>query len=85
MAQAVPVRVRPSAPFKYFRSSRDKVYVECCGSVTIASELTILYGGSVTGANALELFAMDDIDGGLVGGASLKAQEFLTIYRALDH
>lgn len=53
--------------------------------VTIASELTILYGGSVTGANALELFAMDDIDGGLVGGASLKAQEFLTIYRALDH
>ncbi len=53
--------------------------------VTIASRLTILYGGSVTGANAQELFAMDDIDGGLVGGASLKAQEFLTIYRALDH
>ncbi len=53
--------------------------------VTIASGLTILYGGSVTGANAQELFAMDDIDGGLVGGASLKAQEFLTIYRALDH
>ncbi len=49
---------------------------------TIASRLTILYGGSVTGANAHELFAMDDIDGGLVGGASLKAQEFLTIYRA---
>ncbi len=49
---------------------------------TIASELTILYGGSVTSANAHELFAMDDIDGGLVGGASLKAQEFLTIYRA---
>ncbi|MCZ6476695.1 MAG: triose-phosphate isomerase [Gammaproteobacteria bacterium] len=49
---------------------------------TIAAGLTILYGGSVTGANARELFAMDDIDGGLVGGASLKAQEFLTIYRA---
>ena len=49
---------------------------------TIASGLTILYGGSVTGANAQELFAMDDIDGGLVGGASLKAQEFLTVYRA---
>ncbi len=52
---------------------------------TIAAELRILYGGSVKGANAQELFAMDDIDGGLVGGASLKAQEFLTIYRALDH
>ncbi len=49
---------------------------------TIASRLTILYGGSVKGTNAHELFAMDDIDGGLVGGASLKAQEFLTIYRA---
>jgi triosephosphate isomerase len=49
---------------------------------TIAAELRILYGGSVKGANAHELFAMDDIDGGLVGGASLKAQEFLAIYRA---
>jgi triosephosphate isomerase len=49
---------------------------------TIASRLTILYGGSVKSTNAHELFAMDDIDGGLVGGASLKAQEFLTIYRA---
>ena len=49
---------------------------------TIASGLTIVYGGSVKGANAQELFAMDDIDGGLVGGASLKAEEFLAIYRA---
>jgi len=49
---------------------------------TIAAELRILYGGSVKGANAQELFAMDDIDGGLVGGASLKAQEFLAIYQA---
>jgi len=49
---------------------------------TIASGVRILYGGSVKGANAQELFAMDDIDGGLVGGASLNAQEFLTIYQA---
>jgi triosephosphate isomerase len=49
---------------------------------TIAAELRILYGGSVKGANAQELFAMDDIDGGLVGGASLKAQEFLAIHQA---
>jgi triosephosphate isomerase len=50
--------------------------------VTIAAGLTILYGGSVKGANAGNLFAMDDIDGGLVGGASLVASEFLAIFRA---
>ena len=49
---------------------------------TIASGLTVLYGGSVKGANARSLFAMDDIDGGLVGGASLVASEFLEIFRA---
>jgi triosephosphate isomerase len=49
---------------------------------TIASSLRILYGGSVKGANARNLLAMDDIDGGLVGGASLVAAEFLEIFRA---
>ena len=49
---------------------------------TIAAGLTILYGGSVKGANARELFAMDDIDGGLVGGASLVAADFLAIFEA---
>jgi triosephosphate isomerase len=49
---------------------------------TIASSLRILYGGSVKGANARSLLAMDDIDGGLVGGASLVAAEFLEIFRA---
>jgi triosephosphate isomerase len=49
---------------------------------TIADGLRILYGGSVKAANARELFAMPDIDGGLVGGASLKAQEFLKIIEA---
>lgn len=47
---------------------------------TIAAGLRVLYGGSVKGSNAEELFAMDDIDGGLVGGASLTAKEFLAIY-----
>ncbi len=47
----------------------------------IAAATRILYGGSVKGSNAAELFAMPDIDGGLVGGASLNAQEFLTIAR----
>jgi triosephosphate isomerase len=49
---------------------------------TIAAGLSILYGGSVKGANARSLFAMVDIDGGLVGGASLAAAEFLEIFRA---
>jgi triosephosphate isomerase (TIM) len=49
---------------------------------TIAAGLSILYGGSVKGANARALFAMADIDGGLVGGASLVAAEFLEIFRA---
>ncbi|HEU4531464.1 MAG TPA: triose-phosphate isomerase [Steroidobacteraceae bacterium] len=42
----------------------------------IAGELRILYGGSVKAANARELFEMPDVDGGLVGGASLKSEEF---------
>ena len=48
----------------------------------IASGLRILYGGSVNGANAAPLFAQPDIDGGLVGGASLDAKEFLRIITA---
>lgn len=48
----------------------------------IAEKLRILYGGSVKAANAAELFAQADIDGGLVGGASLNATEFLAICKA---
>ena len=51
---------------------------------TIAAALRILYGGSVKAANAAELFGMPDIDGGLIGGASLQADEFLAICRAAD-
>lgn len=47
-----------------------------------AADVQILYGGSVKAANAGALFAMTDIDGGLVGGASLDADEFLAIGRA---
>ena len=46
---------------------------------TIGGSVRILYGGSVKASNAQELFAMPDIDGGLVGGASLKADEFARI------
>jgi triosephosphate isomerase len=48
----------------------------------IAAELRILYGGSVKGSNARALFSMPDIDGGLVGGASLDAAEFVAICAA---
>ncbi|MDQ2695842.1 MAG: triose-phosphate isomerase [Pseudomonadota bacterium] len=51
-------------------------------SGTIADSALILYGGSVKSSNAAELFAMADIDGGLVGGASLDAAEFLGIVKA---
>lgn len=47
-----------------------------------AQAIRILYGGSVTAANAAEFFAASDIDGALVGGASLKADEFIGITRA---
>ena len=49
---------------------------------SVAEGLAILYGGSVKAGNAQALFAMPDIDGGLVGGASLDATEFLAILRA---
>lgn len=46
---------------------------------TISQQLRILYGGSVKAANAKELFSQPDVDGGLIGGASLDPQEFLNI------
>ncbi|HXF66654.1 MAG TPA: triose-phosphate isomerase, partial [Burkholderiales bacterium] len=48
----------------------------------LAQRLTVLYGGSVKAANAAQLFAMPDVDGGLIGGASLLAEEFIAICRA---
>jgi len=49
----------------------------------VADEISILYGGSVKAGNAAELFACPDVDGGLVGGASLVAQDFIQIIKAL--
>ena len=49
----------------------------------IAAATRILYGGSVKAGNAAELFSMPDVDGGLIGGASLKADEFLSILAAV--
>jgi len=66
-AQAVHATIRA------FVASRDQA---------LAQQIRILYGGSVKAGNAPELFAMPDIDGGLVGGASLDADEFLGICAA---
>ncbi len=51
----------------------------------VAANIQILYGGSVKASNANELFAMPDIDGGLIGGASLIAEEFISICLAAQH
>ena len=52
-------------------------------SQSIAEKVQILYGGSVKPDNAKAIFAMPDIDGGLIGGASLDAESFLTIYQSI--
>ena len=52
------------------------------GDAEVAAAVLILYGGSVKGDNAAGLFGMADIDGGLIGGASLQAADFLTIAKA---
>ena len=49
----------------------------------VANNISILYGGSVKGSNAKEIFSQPDVDGGLVGGASLIAEEFVTIINSL--
>jgi triosephosphate isomerase len=51
---------------------------------TIARRIRILYGGSCKGSNAFELFSMPDVDGGLIGGASLTAQDFMAICQQAD-
>ena len=59
---------------KFIRQIVEKKY----GSI-VSQELSILYGGSCNPKNARELFAQDDIDGGLIGGASLNAEDFIEI------
>lgn len=49
----------------------------------IAEATSILYGGSVKPSNAVELFSQEDVDGGLIGGASLQAEDFLAIVNAI--
>ena len=60
---------------------------DCLKSISndfTASQIRILYGGSVNAANAESIASQEDIDGALVGGASLKAEEFLNIIKAFS-
>lgn len=61
----------------YIRATIAEMYCE-----TVAQAIRVLYGGSVTGSNAAEFFSQPDIDGALVGGASLKADDFIAITKA---
>jgi triosephosphate isomerase len=63
----------------YIRSCFTAKYGEA-----VANEISILYGGSVKASNAKEIFSQPDVDGGLVGGASLVATEFTAIINALS-
>ena len=62
----------------FIRSELSKKYGQ-----NVADSISILYGGSVKGSNAKDIFAEADVDGGLVGGASLVADEFVTIIKSL--
>jgi triosephosphate isomerase len=62
----------------YLRQHIAKQYGE-----QVADDTTILYGGSCNEKNAEELFALPDVDGGLIGGASLKSRSFLTIIKSM--
>ena len=64
---------------KFIRDLVEKVY-----GFDIANELSILYGGSVKPDNAKEIFSKPDVDGGLIGGAALKANDFLTIVKGFE-
>lgn len=64
---------------KFIRTLLNEKY-----SGELSEEISILYGGSVNAANAAELFACPDVDGGLVGGASLKGEEFISIINSME-
>ena len=62
----------------FIRSELAKQYGQA-----VADSISILYGGSVKASNAKEIFSEKDVDGGLIGGASLLADEFVTIIKSL--
>ncbi len=75
-------RTATSAQAQEMHAHIRNVLAEKYGKV-IADTISILYGGSVKAANSVEIFSQPDVDGGLVGGASLSATEFTTIINSL--
>jgi triosephosphate isomerase len=63
---------------KFIRGLVTKKYGKICGE-----DISILYGGSCKPSNAAEIFSMPDVDGGLIGGASLKGEDFVAIAEAV--
>ena len=61
-----------------------RALVEKLYNASVADELTVQYGGSMNAKNAAELLAMENIDGGLIGGASLKPDDFTVIINAAE-
>ncbi|MFC0201511.1 triose-phosphate isomerase [Paracoccus rhizosphaerae] len=61
----------------------DKLRQDLCAQLPDGAEVTLLYGGSVKAGNAAEIFAIPNVDGALVGGASLAAADFVPIIRAM--
>ena len=51
---------------------------------SVSKSISILYGGSVKPTNAKEIFDLQDVDGGLIGGASLVAQDFIDIVNSIN-
>ena len=67
------------------KATHQAIRADISEKVSGGEEISILYGGSVNPANAAEIFALNDVDGGLVGGASLTANDFIPIIQALAH
>ena len=80
-------RSGPSAPAKYRRARKSRKCMRRSAPALRAAtgptgQVRILYGGSVKASNAADIFAIPDVDGALVGGASLKAADFIPIVAA---
>jgi len=81
----IPVEHNDSSGVLYIQGGDDSLRERAQVAVRdagVAARMAMLYGGSVKPDNAAELFSMPDIDGGLIGGASLKSDDFLAIGNA---
>ena len=76
--------LRPNPTVLLFIATIAAILIAKKFGASIADNCTILYGGSCNASNAKELFAQPDVDGGLIGGASLSVEKFLPIIEAFN-